>query len=166
MIHSAFIVCLSINSLMFVFLLSEGRQVGQGSLCREKLEKTIILYTKVVSQKRPNSVKGAKKIYSTLKLEMLSVSRLPLRPLLAAGFPGISPVAFHTSHSALAGVRRWLRVHRGRGGGRFRALYCAVHEPHQDDRQKWCLQTCQEHWGWRFNEWSDIMNITMCNYHA
>lgn len=132
-----------LNVCFSKLLLSEGRQVGPGSPCREKLEKTIILYTKVVRLK--TSKLSAKKIRSIPKLDGLSFSHFLSRPLLAAGFPGISPVAFHTSHSTLAGVRSQLRVHRGRGGGGLRALYRAVHEPHQDDRQKRCLQTCQEH---------------------
>ena len=59
---------------------------------------------------------------------------------------GVSSMPIHTSHPALPGICRQLRVHACGGGSDLWALHRPVHEPHQVDCKERFLQTCQEHW--------------------
>lgn len=119
-----------------------GRQVGPDHTCREKLEKTIILFTKVVSKSNSISYNQTVACFvfkcfpsSTLQWRRLTIFSIvfyfALYPLDAVvRLLGVPPISIHTSDPALLGICRQLRVHSCRGGGHLWTLHCPVHEPH------------------------------------
>lgn len=133
-----------------------GRQVGPVSPCREKLEKTIILFTKVVSSYFNNKL-HCEKLWKSLTgsfneiyyvYNIIFILSFPfLNPInSAARFPGAPPMCVYTTHPSFFGVCCQLRLHSCWGGSDLWTFHCTVHEPHQNDCKERYLQTCQEHW--------------------
>lgn len=136
-----------------------GRQAGPDSPCREKLEKTIILFTKVVSSHFNNKL-HCENLWKSLLTNRFFFEReiwyayyiFTLSLLFfnlinsAARLPGAPPMCIYTTHPSFFGVCCQLRLHSCRGGRDLWTFHCTVHEPHQDDCEERCLQTCQEHW--------------------